>query len=143
DLVIRVAQAESHAKLAKDAKVRSLREELNRIATRLSPIGLSAKVSENRKRLALLDHRNVAAGGELTRSRELELETTMAKLDALSPLSVLTRGYSLTQKASGEIVRDVHQTEVGARLNIRLSRGKLEVEVNEVTSDEGKFEELF
>jgi len=135
ELVTRVAQAESHARLAKDAKVRSLRDELNRISTRLSPIGLSAKVSKNRKRLALLDHRSVSVGGKLTRSRQLELETTMAKLDALSPLSVLTRGYSITQKMSGEIVRDVHQIAVGQKLNIRLSRGKLEAEVTEVTGE--------
>lgn len=129
ELSARVDRAEASAKDAKDAKVRRLSERLRGLGERLSPIGLSAKVSENRKRLALLDHRNVAAGGELTRKRQLELETTMAKLDAMSPLSVLTRGYSLTQKASGEIVRDAHQTQVGERLNIRLSNGKLEVEV--------------
>ena len=56
----------------------------------------------------------------------------MAKLDALSPLSVLTRGYSITQKESGEIVRDSHQTSEGERLSIRFARGKLEAEVRHV-----------
>jgi len=56
----------------------------------------------------------------------------MAKLDALSPLSVLTRGYSLTQKPDGEIVRDSHQISAGERLNILLARGKLEAEVTKV-----------
>jgi len=135
ELTARVERAEAHAKVAKDAKVRRLSERLRGLGERLSPIGLSAKLSENRKRLALLDHRNVGAGGELTRKRQLELETTMAKLDAMSPLSVLTRGYSITQKASGEIVREAHQTQVGERLNVRLSRGKLEVEIKEVGSE--------
>ncbi len=128
-LRFRVDQAEFHAKIAKDAKIRKTLERLNSVTTRLSPIGLSAKVSENRKRLALLEHRSATAASGMTESRHRELERSVAKLDALSPLSVLTRGYSLTQKPDGEIVRDAHQTKAGERLSVRLARGKLDVEV--------------
>lgn len=133
-LRFRVDQAEFQSKIAKDLRLRKATDQLNAIATRLSPIGLSAKVAENRKRLALLEHRSETAASELTEARHRNLETTMAKLDALSPLSVLTRGYSITQKASGEIVRDAHQTSAGERLNIRLSNGKLNVRVEELES---------
>ena len=131
-LRFRVDQAEVHAKIAKDAKLRNSIDKLNAIATRLSPIGLSAKVAENRKRLALLEHRGEAAASELTKVRHRNLETKMAKLDALSPLSVLTRGYSITQKASGEIVRDAHQTSAGEQLDIRIANGKLNVRVEQI-----------
>ncbi|MFL6467409.1 MAG: exodeoxyribonuclease VII large subunit, partial [Pyrinomonadaceae bacterium] len=105
---------------------------LRGVTSRLSPIGLSAKASENRERLSLLDQRTGTAAADLTKARHRELEKAMAKLDALSPLSVLTRGYSITQKASGEIIHDAHQTSAGERLNVRLANGKLDVEVREV-----------
>jgi len=120
------------AEHAVTAELRRNSEKLRGVTSRLSPIGLSAKVSENSERLSLLEHRSGTAAADITRARHRELEKTMAKLDALSPLSVLTRGYSITQKASGEIVRDSHQTSEGERLSIRFARGKLEAEVRHV-----------
>jgi exodeoxyribonuclease VII large subunit len=131
-LRFRVDQAEFYARSAKDAKLRKASDALNSITTRLSPIGLSSKVAENRERLSLIEQRAQTAVLDSTVSREHDLERAMAKLDALSPLSVLTRGYSLTQKPDGEIVRDSHQTSAGERLNIRLARGKLEAKVTKV-----------
>lgn len=128
----RVDQAEFNAKTAKDAKLRKSNDQLNSITQRLTPIGLSAKVAANRERLSLIEQRSFAAAVDSTKARHRQLERAMAKLDALSPLSVLTRGYSITQTESGEIVREVHQTTAGERLNIRLSRGKLDVRVEGV-----------
>jgi exodeoxyribonuclease VII large subunit len=68
----------------------------------------------------------------MTRGRQIELEKGMARLDALSPLAVLTRGYSITQKQTGEIVRDSKQANIGERLNIRLSKGRLQAEVSQI-----------
>ena len=98
----------------------------------LAPLRLAAKVAENKRLLSMLEQRTETAGGELTKARHQRIERTMARLDALSPLAVLTRGYSLTQKASGEIVRKAHQTEAGERITVRLAEGKLEAEVKEI-----------
>lgn len=102
------------------------------ITARLSPIRLSARVAENARRLALLDHRSTAIASELTDVRSREVEKLMGRLDALSPLSVLTRGYSIVQKTSGEIIRDSQQASVGEHLKIRLANGRLEAEVTQV-----------
>jgi exodeoxyribonuclease VII large subunit len=56
----------------------------------------------------------------------------MARLDALSPLSVLTRGYSISEKEDGKIVRNVHQISVGDRLRIRVAEGTFGAEVKEI-----------
>ena len=40
------------------------------------------------------------------KTRNETLNVKMAKLDALSPLAVLTRGYSITQTEDGSILRD-------------------------------------
>lgn len=110
-------------------KIRDVSRRYADAASRLSPIKLAAKVGDNRRRLALLDHRVAATATDLTESRHRRLHMTMAKLDALSPLSVLDRGYSITQNAAGRILRDPADTKIGEKLNIRLARGKLEAEV--------------
>jgi len=48
---------------------------------------------------------------------------------ALSPLAVLTRGYSIVQNADGSVLRDAGSAKPGDKLKIRLERGKLDAEV--------------
>ena len=105
--------------------------ELENVAGRLSRVQIAARTAAQSERLSLLEHRQTAAAGALTSDRNQKLAKVMAKLDVMSPLSVLGRGYSITQKASGEIVRKSHQTNVGEQLDVRLAEGRLAVQVLE------------
>lgn len=55
-----------------------------------------------------------------------------AQLRAFSPLAVLERGYSITQKQQGDVVRDASDLKAGERLATRLARGLVISTVNEV-----------
>ena len=48
-----------------------------------------------------------------------------AKLDALSPLKVLSRGYSVVQNAEGEHIKEIGQVEIGDMLHVTLTDGKI------------------
>jgi exodeoxyribonuclease VII large subunit len=54
-----------------------------------------------------------------------------AKLDSLSPLRVLSRGYGLTQAEDGSVIVSVTQAEVGSHISVTLSDGKLNCIVTE------------
>ena len=54
-----------------------------------------------------------------------------AKLDAMSPLKVLGRGYAMAQNESGEVLRSAQQVEVGEQVHVRLGQGSLRCTVNE------------
>ena len=54
------------------------------------------------------------------------------KLNALSPLSVISRGYSITEK-DGRVVRSSADLSVGDSVNIRLSDGAVSARVSEVS----------
>ena len=65
---------------------------------------------------------DAAATGRLHRERQ-EFARLAAKLDALSPLKVLGRGYSIVLDAEGRAVREAGQLKAGDKLDLRLSRG--------------------
>lgn len=65
---------------------------------------------------------DAAATGRLGRERQ-EFARLAAKLDALSPLKVLGRGYSIALDAEGRAVREAAQLKAGDKLDLRLSRG--------------------
>ena len=65
---------------------------------------------------------DAAATGRLHRERQ-EFARLAAKLDALSPLKVLGRGYSIALDAEGRAVREAGQLKAGDKLDLRLSRG--------------------
>ena len=55
-----------------------------------------------------------------------------AKLDAMSPLKVLTRGYAMTQTEDGGVIRSVQQVQPGDQIQISLSDGRVSAAVTDV-----------
>lgn len=61
-------------------------------------------------------------------------ETAAAKLDTLSPLASLGRGYAICQKADGQVVTSVGQVTSGEDVSLRVTDGTLGCRVKEVDS---------
>ena len=57
------------------------------------------------------------------------LGLSAGRLNSLSPLAVLGRGYSLTRLPSGEIVRRADQVAAGAGVRVVLHEGSLDCRV--------------
>lgn len=60
-----------------------------------------------------------------------KLERLTAKLEALSPLSTLARGYSVVRKLDKTVVTDPEKLKKKEELEIILHKGRIKVEVNE------------
>ena len=84
-----------------------------------------------RQRLSLLSSRLSAAHQrKLSQSRQRYVALA-AKLDAMSPLKVLGRGYAMVRQEDGGLVQSVRQVEPGDPLNITLCDGVLRAEITE------------
>ena len=53
------------------------------------------------------------------------LSARKREIEALSPLSVLKRGYSLVTDGEGRVVRDKNQVKEGESLKIRVENGTI------------------
>ncbi|HEX3774136.1 MAG TPA: exodeoxyribonuclease VII large subunit, partial [Polyangiaceae bacterium] len=63
------------------------------------------------------------------------LSDAAVRLDGLSPLTILGRGYAIATRADGRAVRSAHEVAPGDELTLRLSRGKLTSRVERVLSE--------
>ncbi len=102
---------------------------LRHIAARvISPKDRLREQSQRIDELSLRLERGVRV--RLERRRAL-VEQSMAKLDALSPLRVLERGYAIVREGTGNaerLVRSAQQVRQGQELRIRFHDGEREVQ---------------
>ena len=102
--------------LDRAAKCRALQDPMNYVDDR--------RMELDRQRERLAAGLTAALGG--TRQRFGGLA---AKLDALSPLKVLGRGYAIPRKADGAVVRSVRDVSPGDGLMLRVADGELSCQV--------------
>ncbi len=60
------------------------------------------------------------------------LQTETGKLSALSPLSVLSRGYSAVYKDDGTLVKHAEQLTPGDNITVRTEGGEVDAAVTAV-----------
>ena len=99
-------------------KLRKQRERLQEQHPRERLRRLLAEVARLEERMATVLQRSQVA-------RRHQLQSLALRLDALSPLRVLARGYSVTFDAAGHALRSAKAARPGERLRIRLQDGEL------------------
>lgn len=112
-------------------RLRARRRQWEELERRLMQQDLRLRLSRARERLT----RAESGLAELFRGRlhrERQRWTPLhARLEALSPLAVLERGYSIVRDEDGKLVRQASEVEPGARIGIRLHKGSLKAAVTE------------
>lgn len=114
-------------------------------ARRLDALDRRLEAHDPRRRLAAFRTRLVAAatrlGAAASRHRtgaRSRLAALAGRLDALSPLGVLARGYALCWAADGRtLLREASPDLAGTRVRVRLFKGELGCEVLEATPGTG------
>jgi exodeoxyribonuclease VII large subunit len=115
----------------------AMRRQIDQHAQRLHRLNQVLGARSPRARIALARTREIRvreAAVVAIRSRiegaRRRLGELAARLDALSPLAVLGRGYSIIRReADGRIVRAAGDVSLGDRLDLQLSLGRIGAEV--------------
>lgn len=114
---------------AVSARLEEERARLDRLAGSRAMNDPTLPIQEKRLLLDRQQERLTARMGELTHRQKNRLAALAAALDAMSPLKVLARGYSLTQDEQGRILTSVEQASAGQSVRVRLSDGSLDCTV--------------
>ena len=121
----------------------SQRAALERSARRLAAAARRLEANDLLLRLARVRHRHELLGGRLLKAIEARLwsarrrhESLNLRLQQLSPLEVLARGYAIVEDAQGRILRSSQEIAAKARLKIRLHNGQLDAEVLQTRDNE-------
>ena len=97
----------------------------------LSP---GVRLAALRQRLTQLPQRLRLATVSTLHQRRFQLDALARQLNAVSPLATMQRGYSIVREpATGRVVASIEQVAVGARLEVLLRDGTLDVETQAVT----------
>ncbi|WP_227766011.1 exodeoxyribonuclease VII large subunit [Zhaonella formicivorans] len=62
----------------------------------------------------------------LKKEKKAEIAQIAGKLDALSPLAILQRGYAVCRKPGGQLITDVGQVAQGEQVEVILQNGSLQ-----------------
>lgn len=84
-----------------------------------------------RKQVLMLLRNRLTSVQEQQLNRKMKYFVAVtAKLDAMSPLKVLSRGYAMAQRTDGKLIRSIDDVAVGDNLHLTLGDGSLKVTVN-------------
>lgn len=93
----------------------------------------TARLAAQRARLVAATRALGRLGSQLAVSRRARLGAQAARLDSLSPLAVLGRGYALVRRSpDGAIVRRAGDVAVGDSLSVRAAEVDIEATVDKV-----------
>jgi exodeoxyribonuclease VII large subunit len=104
------------------------------VSRQLESFGVDRRLAAMRSRLASTDARMAAAVARRRHRARLRLGMCAGRLDTLSPLGVLGRGYAVAWNADKtQALRDAEAVEKGDTVRITLARGELSCEVRDKT----------
>lgn len=121
-LISRIQQYKKHIDMLASSRVLSSRESL---------------LDEYKMKINLLSDKLDASIDIVIKKKEYSFNILSAKLNAISPLNTLKRGYAIVQSCDGKAISSVDNIEHNESLEISLADGKIKANVYEIQRSGG------
>ena len=128
ELLMRLDGYSERCAAALRAKARSCRDRLISLTVREPLRSPTSVIEKKREAVGLIYDSVIRLTEGIIDSGRLGLAVFAEKLNALSPLSVLSRGYSVVEK-NGEVVKKTSDVSCGDEIKIKLSDGAVTAQV--------------
>ena len=109
---------------AHDRRCQTLRRDLD-------AFDLRRRLGGIRTRLVAVDGRLTSAAAERRHTADARLRSTAARLESLSPLRVLARGYAVAFTSDGTVIRAADTVRPGQQIVLRVEHGQIDCTVND------------
>lgn len=116
-------------------KINYLRSQLDALSTKRVMRDPMASIDDRR---IMLDHyrdRLLAAQERVNSQKRHDFVRLAAALDAMSPLKVLSRGYSIASDDMGNVIKNVSCVQIGEHISVKVIDGVLDCTVDTITED--------
>ena len=134
----RYAQARHNFQLLYGRLGSAFRNEINRQKLNFNSTALRLLQHTPQHQLDSAKWHLKAAHGRLTNvaprlvmAARQRMQTVLGRLNAISPLATLERGYALVTDESGAVVTQAKQVQVGSRVDVQLAHGSLDCRVED------------
>ena len=114
---------------ALDKQLKAARKHLDMLSRSRALQSPTGYLDQKGQQVEMLKNRLVSAQNQIISRNNQRYIALTSKLDAMSPLKVLTRGYSMAQTEEGTLLRSVAQVREGDTVSVSLSDGKLSAQV--------------
>ena len=121
-------------------QIKVARQRLQMLASSPALISPESYLNQRRNNLEALRGRLVAAQKQQLAVKTQRFIAMTAKLDAMSPLKVLSRGYAMVQTETGAILRSIQNVAPDDKIRITLEDGILHATVNDPKEQEHEHE---
>lgn len=118
------------------ADIAAKRNQLRVLASSRAMRSPAAVTAEKQMRLDELAVRMHTAGQVLLDRKKQGLAASVGKLEALSPLAVLQRGYAVAQNADGEVTTSAAAFDAGDRIKVRFADGAVDATVDAIKKEQ-------
>lgn len=131
-----ISQLQERLQRAISSRLAAATERLHQLRDRPALADPTRGIDQLRSRLDEVWERLILAQRNRQARGQAELSRLAGTLDALSPLKVLSRGYSITlDPRTGAVIRTAHQVQSGDSIETRLESGRLISRVESVQLD--------
>ena len=132
----RLAQTQARMAAAVERQLSLSRQRLEALAGKRVLQSPMNYLQDKRMTLEYSRERLSSASQRLMQAKREQFVRLTAKLDAMSPLKVLSRGYSVVRTEDGSVLRRAADARLGDRIQIDLMQGTLLAEVSQVLEAE-------
>ena len=135
DRKLRLDRARQQLEDALHDRLAARRQALRTLRERLEAQHPRERLRRLEREVVRLEQKLKALAGRALAARRHRYEGLTARLDALSPLKVLARGYAVAFDPRGHALIKASQVRPGERVRVRLHEGELSAEVVEETEE--------
>ncbi|MDO5053749.1 MAG: exodeoxyribonuclease VII large subunit [Pasteurella oralis] len=131
----RMQQLSHRLQFAMQGMVNKSRYRLTALSERIEKNPLPFQVQKQQQYIYQLEARLHAGLNRSLTYKQHQLARICGKLDGLSPLKVLARGYSIAENVRGHTVTQIEQVSIGERLTTKLSSGEIISQIVELKAN--------
>lgn len=135
ELKQKFANVTARLELIENNRLRSYRDNLARLASSRALVSPQNAIDDRRMALAVTETRLYDKVENIIQRKKSLMASATAKLDALNPLSVISRGYSAVFSGDGKLIKSVSQVKSGDTVSFKVTDGTVSATVTDTAEE--------